>query len=52
MKEYSTFSQWSMSVEQAQRIYDNYNIAFVCLGDKNEYYIEMETKKPNAGTLD
>ena len=44
MKLVSTFSQWSMSVDQAQRIYENYNIAFVCIGDGNEYYIEVEQK--------
>ena len=38
----SMFSQWSMTIGQAERIYDNYNIAFVCLGDNSEYYIEME----------
>ena len=42
MKLVSTFSQWSMSVDQAQRIYENYNIAFICEGDMNEYYIEVE----------
>lgn len=42
MKEFSMFSQWSMSVEQAQRIYENYNIAFICEGDMSEYYIEVE----------
>ena len=45
MKELSTFSQWSMSVGQAERIYENYNIAFVCEGDKNEYFIETEKKE-------
>lgn len=42
MKLVSMFSQWSMSVEQAQRIYENYNIAFVCSGDSSEYFIEID----------
>lgn len=42
MKEYSMFSQWSMTVGQAERIYENYNIAFICEGDLNEYHIENE----------
>ena len=45
MKEYSMFSQCGLTLEQVQRIYNNYGICFICEGDLSEYHIAVEIKE-------
>lgn len=42
MKELSMFEQCGLTLEQVERFYNNYKIAFVFHGDFNEYHIESE----------
>lgn len=56
MKELSMFKNCGLTLEQAERIYGRYGIAFICEGDNNEYYFESEgqewyvviCKRPNG----
>ena len=38
----SVFKECGLTLEQAERIYGNYGIAFICEGDHNEYHIISE----------
>ena len=42
MKEKSMFTNCGLTLEQAEQIYGNYGIAFICEGDHNEYHIISE----------
>ena len=42
MKELSMFGKCGLTLEQVERIYNNYKIAFICEGDFKEYHIESE----------
>lgn len=42
MKELSMFGHCGLTLEQVERIYNNYKIAFVFHGDFNEYHVEPE----------
>lgn len=42
MKELSMFMQCGLTLEQVERIYNNYGICFVFHGDMNEYHIESD----------
>ena len=36
------FGKCGLTLEQVERIYNNYKIAFICEGDFKEYHIESE----------
>lgn len=42
MKEKSMFTNCGLTLDQAEKIYDSYGIAFICEGDHNEYHIISE----------
>ena len=42
MNELSVFARCGLTLEQVERFYNNYGIAFIFHGDFNEYHIESE----------